>query len=1028
MRGLGEEAMKTGGRYSRRVTVTAALCIVLVLSAVTLKDVSFGRSVSTGERRFSIVVELFGSDAEKIERTITVPIEEALAAVPCITSLRSVSRYGYSRTDITVSSRCDPDRFYLALRDAVDRAYRGFPRSVQKPRIFGTGSSSRPVFIAAFSPGGQRGPEGGAGGQAHHGLSRLRDTIEAEVKPAFKKIEGVGEIEIGGGALSQIHVAVSSAKSARYGITFREIAAALRAGNSEGPLGTLTEMGRERSLSIGSEYKTVEDIAATHIPLRSNVAPVRLSDIAAVTKGVRSRDSISRVDGERRVVLAVKEDGSSNIISLSRKLNQELDELRRNGFECTVVLDAGCTAREAVVRVVRAIFFSTCSVCLFLSLFAGRAREIPVLVLSLPVVLLTSAALLTAAGVSLSSWILSGFTVGIGLIIDSGIIIAEGGTSNARSPAGALISSAATTIAAAAPLFMMKYELPQAGAITLSLTVLIAAGTALPLIFMPAYLDLNRDARPGRTPRAVVRTGRSPLTFRILSRVLLRRFYRTVKFAVRRKRWVMTAAAVVTVAAMAATTARGIDFSPASGGETVYVHIEGKTAETVQSMDGKAGRIAAALRGLPGIERVGTTAKRGSAEMTITFDPIRTTRQTVEESVERAGEAVPGCFVYIPENGGRVFEVTISGSDIPTLKRIARRSAGLLTEQEMVEQVVFHFKDDLPAYRVRVDHNRAGRTGWSTAEIGSYLNRNLYGPPAVKWRLEGREIDIRVMGDTGAVNSGQDLAAVPLPVESGGVLRLGEITAIVPDTVPSAIYRKNRQRAVYFTVQVGGASGDGRGPGLSSTVETVRRTLGTIRLPAGYGFEMDKRIFELQRRFRLLGFLFVLSAVLIYMILAAQFESLLLPVPVMLSIPVSLSLPLLVRSAAGAPMTLEALIGIIILGGIIVNNAILITTTAGVSAGRGACSTHRVVRALRARLRPLLLTSGTTVLSSVPLIISSAISVQTGDMAGTLAAIMIWGIVGSLLSAFLFLPAVLVLFIGGLLPARHLSRSASSPF
>jgi len=1005
--------MKTTGWYSRRVTVTAVLCIVFVVSAVSLEDASFGRSASTGKRRFSVVVELFGSDAEKIERTITVPIEEALATVPCVTSLRSVSRYGYSRTDLTVSSRCDPNEFYLELRDAVDRAYRGFPRSVQKPHIFGTGSSSRPVFIAAFSPG-----------QAHHGLSHLRDVIEAEVKPAFKKIEGAGEIEIGGGALSQIHVAVSSAKSARYGFSFREIAAALRTGNSEGPLGTINEMGRELSLSLGGGYETVRDIASTLLALRGGFGTVRLSDIAAVTKGVRSRDSISRVDGERRVVLAVKDDGSSNIISLSRKLNQEIEKQRRKGFECTVVLDAGNTARAAVVRVVCSIIFSICSVCLFLVLFAGRAREILVLVLSLPVVLLTAAALLTTAGISLGPWILSGFTVGIGLIIDSGIIISENRHRNRRSavpfpapPSGALISSAATTIAAAAPLFFLRHELPQVGAITLSLTVLIAAGTILPLLFMPAYLSIGRCPRSGRPPRRITRS-------------LLRCFYRMVMLAIRNRKWMIAAAAVITGLTVAVTVSRGIDFSAASGGETIYGHIEGKTAETVSSMDGKAGRVAAALESLPGIERTGTTAKRGSAEMTITFDPSRTTRKTVEKAVERAGAAVPGCFVYIPENEGRAFEVTVSGSDSSTLKRIANRAADLLSRKAIVEQVVLHFKEDLPAYRVRVHHDKAGRSRWSAAEIGRFLNRNLYGPPAVKWRLEGREIDIRVMGNNAAVTSGRELAAVPLPAGGGRILRLGEAAAIEAGTVPSAIYRKNRQRAVYFTVHAGGA---GRRTGIGEVVAKIRETLATIRLPAGYGFEMDKRIFERQRRFRILGLLFVLSAVLIYMILAAQFESLMLPVPVILSIPVSLSLPLLFRSIGGAPLTVETLIGIIILGGIIVNNAILITTTAAPSTpgrvpdDRGTHSTHRVVRALRNRLRPLLLTSGTTVLSSVPLLISSAVSDRTGEMAAALASIMVWGTAGSLLSTFLFLPAVLVMFIGGLLPVRHLFQSASSP-
>ncbi len=983
--------MKTAGRHSRRVPVTAVLCIVLVLSAAALEDVSFGRAASTGERRFSIVVELFGSDAEKIERTVTVPIEEALAAVSCITSLRSVSRYGYSRTDLTVSSRCDPEGFYLALRDAVDRVYKDLPRSVQKPRVFGIGSSSRPVFIAAFSAG-----------RSHPGLSRLRDVIEAEVKPAFEKIEGTGEIEIGGGARSQVHVTVSAARSARYGLTLQEIAAALRAGNSEGPLGTIHENGRELTVSLGGGYETVEDIASTHLSTRGGLSPIRLSGIAAVTKGVRTRDSISRVDGQRRVVLAVKDDGSTNIISLSRKLNQEIEKLRRKGFECTVVLDAGETAGEAVVRVIRAIFFSICSVCLFLVLFAGRAREILILALSLPVVLLTASALLTTAGVSLSPWVLSGFTVGIGLIIDSGIIISENRSCNARgnpSAAGTLISSAATTIAAAAPLFLVRHELPQVGTITLSLTVLIAAGTVLPLLFMPAYL------------------GRPPVPSRKISRGLLRCCYRTVLFSLRYRRWTPAAAVVLILLTAAVTVRRGTDFSAAAGGEAVSVHIEGKTAETVSSVDAKAGRIAAAVTELPGIERTGTTAKRGSAEMTVIFDPARTDRKTVEETVERAGAAVPGCFVYIPASGGRgagggrAVEVTVSGREMSLLKRIARRSAELLSREETVEQVVLHFKDDLPAYRMRVDHDRAGLSGWSAAEIGDSLNRNLYGPPAVKWRLDGREIDIRVMGENGAVSSGQELAAVPLPAGSGRTLRIGEVATIEPGKTPSAIYRKNRQRAVYITVHGGE---EGKRAGLGEFVAEIRETLGTIKVPAGYGFEMDKRVFELQKRFRLLGLLFILSAVLIYMILAVQFESLLLPVPVMLSIPVSLSLPLLFRSIGGAPLTVEALIGIIILGGIIVNNAILITTTVG------SHFTHSIVRALRARLRPLLLTSGTTVLSSIPLLITSE------DMARTLASIMIWGTAGSLLSTFLFLPGILVMFIEGLLPVRHLFRSASS--
>ena len=1005
--------MRSESWRTRPIPAAAVLLGVSALSLYFLQRASLGPA---GEQRFAsyaILIECAGVDSRRIERAITMPLEDEVAGIPGIVEIRSVSEYGKSRVTVVAGEGEGRGELSLGLRDAVERVYERLPLAAQKPEILSSSISQRPVFVASVRA---------AGGSEEE----LRDLVEREVKPAFAKVPGVGEVETGGGAAREVHVRVDPRKAAQRGLSLAAVAEQIARQDLLAPAGALRAAERRVGASVSGRMHSIEDLARLPIALPTalpqGAAAIALAEIAEVGYGLRERESVSRVDGREAVVIFARSTGTANLIAVSRGLRAEAALWEARGLAFDVILDQGRALERAAGGIISSLLQGLLVVTAVLPLFVRNARRIAVLAAALPLTGLIVVAALTIAGISLDQYVLSGLAVGIGTILDTGIIVSEQrGIRQVRALTPSLAASLATTLIVLVPLLFLEFLTAGIREAAIAIALLLVVSFSLDMLFLPAFFLAGERGSAGGAPTAAGGSGRGDRRrfSRAASRRALRALHALVDFTIRRRAVVLAGAAALVGAMGAALVLGGKDFSAAVEDSSISAHVEFEPGATIDSVDARILAYTGLLKGCPGVGMIESIARRGSAEMQVRFDPARTTRSRVASFMRGQGERVPGGFVYLPEGApqsARGIEIAIRGDDDAVLRELARDAARALGSEPWVHQVVLNFKEAPPALIVAVDHRRAERFGVRAAEIAGTLRWALHGPVALKWIEADREIDLRVM-ETGARQATRDdILAVPVRNAAGAVRPVGGLAELDVRPEGGKIFRKDRQRAVYLTVHAGGT--------VDEAARRIRGALAGLALPPGYAFELDRDVRELSESFRLLWISLGLSAVFIFVVLAGFGESLASPIAVLSILPTSLAFPVVAHALRGDPLCVPVLVGFIMLSGMVVNNSILVIdairdrlrgSPSGSSGGARAARMRSALHAaIRGRIRPLLITSVATIAGTVPLLFARS---QGSDFLSALAFVVFWGMLGSLVSTILVVPA-LAAAVPGLISMR----------
>ena len=1017
--------------YRRPTTVLAALCAVLALSGAALQELRLGPSRNAAAS-LSVIIRHHGVGSREIERGIALPLEEALASVGGVAEIRSRSEYGRCRVDLLLGSRTDIDEAASETRRAVDRAAADLPSSAQKPLIVSSSLDCRPVFVLVFSPSGVEAAE-------------MRASAEEDIKPAFARIQGTGEVEVLGGRQREIHVQVDAARAVRYGVTVSQVAAWLRRRSVVAAGGTLALGHREAGVVFRGRVDDLQRLASLECPLPGG-STVPLETLASVGYGFREPETVSRIDGAERVVLAVQSSGTANLIALSRRLRGEASRWAARGFAGDILLDAGHDVARSLSRVFSAVAVGMLAMASFLFLFAGRRWKAFLLGLFLPLSALATFACMALLGVDVDHYVLAGMAVGMGFLVDIAIILNEGA---ACAGAGRLrelgrlfpplAAATMTTAVALVPLFTVGDLVSGTKATASSLLLLLGVGFLFGVVFLPSLLLLpiprHGAPRPGLAA-AGASAGRAP--FRP-GRVAPRRsgrarraVHRSLRFFAVGVAWTMAhplpvlcAACALTASAVLAAVLVPKDLQRGFESAAIYGRLELEAGTAVAAVDASCLALYRRLHGTPGIRHVETVARKGGAEVLVRYDPAAAPRREVAERMHMAAAGIGGGFLYLPEGAGvssRKIEITIQGEDHDRLREIARRAAALLQAQPWASGTVLHFKAPAPLLTVRIDHRRAG--GISTLDLARELRWSLHGPVALKWIEAGRETDLRVMAHGWAVLTRRELASLEISAPGGVFTEVGRIADFELTAASPTIYRRNRQRAVSLSVHSETLT-------LGAMAEAVREVLDDVAPPPGYAIELDGRAARLRKQHGKLFGALALAVVLIYMVLAAQAESLRSPLAVLFVVPTSLAVPLIALWIAGHAVTPAVLVGMIVLSGVVVNNAILVADDARRRLRLGgrftsparAAARRALMSALRKRLRPLLLTSATSVLGVLPLLAAAG---GGSSFLAVVAFVIFWGVVGSLLSALVFLPALAAAFPRLLLPRPPLQLSSEA--
>ena len=949
--------------YNRRVTRISVMVILCLTAGIGMRTASFGRGLTKDSIYYIITVRHFGTDPERIERTITIPLENGISSLPGITEIRSVSELNTSRITIQIDRGTDLPSFFLLLRDAVDSVYETFPHSVQRPEIFSTTGVSHPVMVIA--------------------LQSPADYIEKEIKPALKKISGIGEIVSGGEAAVELHIKTKSAQLNQAGISVPRLGEIIRSSQGNTQTGSIAINGLEKPVQLMGRIHSLAELKRLPLSLPGGRI-VSLRQLAGLNQQTRHRDTISRLDGQLFTILYVKDSGLRSPVEISRAVRKNLTKISTDGYD--IIYDFGRTLELSIREAAVTIFISMGIAAFFLAIFFNKGNAPLVLALLIPLNVLITLGCTSLFRLPVDTSMLAGVAFGIGIICDGGIVVTHTIIHNRKiegilrlfSP---LISGAATTIIAAVPLFFLPGNPGSVKQMTISFVILVAVSTGTCLLFLPPLLDFRSDT-PRKSYRGIVKM-----------------FWKFIRFPFHIPAAPLILGAVLTAAGICSLAFLPRSISQIDTEPIVYGQMECKRGASIEFVDKELQRVFSRFSNLPGIEKVETLARRNRGTFSVHFDPNLIPRDQVTDTLYQANALYTSSFLYVSGTNSGLTEVKLDfiGPETGYLKQLAGETAGLFQSFHWVDKAVLHFTNGEPGWTFKPDREKMAAARLPFQQVAGSLRWGLFGPVVFKWIDVDKERDVRVMGERSTFEPMEE-------IQNGGVLNqdnrfipLLSLGSFQLKTEESAIHRLNRQRSASISIQTQLSS-------LKDLRKKLQAATGSFSLKQGYGIRIDPSLKHLEENYAALRYSLVMALVLVYMVLAAQYESFSAPLIIFLSIPLSLSFPLIGLLLFGRHVTPASFIGMVMVTGLSVNNAILIVED--VLCRHGSTSPGRikkkVLSALRTRVSPLALTTGSTLLGLIPLFFYSG---YASGMVREVAFTVFTGIAGSAVVTFLLIPA-----------------------
>jgi HAE1 family hydrophobic/amphiphilic exporter-1 len=916
----------------------------------------------------------------------------------------------------------------LHVRERLDNLAGSLPQAAGRSTILSTDPGAEPILIAGVTAAvpADDGPSARGPAPAMREIERLAETV---FRRRLEQLGGVGRVMVVGGAEREIRIEVDPALIEARGLTVEDVAAVLETANASAPGGTIRRGRHRYALRALGELASLEDVERVVVARGEGGATVRVADVAMVADTVRERDAAVYLNGRPAIGLMIYKESGANTVSAARQVESTFAELERRhrGIELATVTSQAGFITAAIGNVLWALVLGGLCAGLILFPFLGDPRWPGVLALAIPISSLGAFILLHCSGVSLDVMSLGGLALGVGMLVDGSIVVLENvfrhreegvpaelaAVRGAEEVQGPIVASTLTTIAVFGPIvFVDGLAGALFGELALAVAFSLLASLGVALTVLPA-LAARLGARDTVSAGSGL-VGRRPTLFeRGFAEVAFayeRLLCRTLDRPHRVLAW--TGAALMAAIAIALFLPR--DVLPEVDQRSFTARLALDPGTPLERTEALALDLDRWLRRQPEVGAVQVRVGRASATEvgrlggggpdTAVLDVRLKGRGSSTGSVmERLREA----FDHLPPGwlrleAGRATElgtvlgtadadlaVEIRGSDLEALRRGAREVAGRLARLSLLADVGFEVEAGHPEIRIALDRDAVARHGLEVQTVVAALIDRTRGRIATRFVDFDRRVPVVVrVGEQERSDLDRILAG---SVEG---VPLGLLLEVERTTGPIAIRREAQERIARVTADM--VAGD-----LAGAIGAVREAVEGVDLPEGVRLQVGGGSTELRRSFREMGLAFLLALFLIYMILAAQFDSLVLPLVVLLAVPLALIGAILLLALTGNGLDAMSLIGIVVLTGIAVNNAIvMLDFILRVQAG-GMSLRSAIEEAGRARLRPILMTSSTTILGLLPM----ALGLGSGaELRAPLAVAAIGGMVTSTTLVLLVVP------------------------
>lgn len=962
---------------NRPITVLMLTAVVLALGFVAFRGLPLDLLPSLEFPVAAVITSYSGAGPREVENLVTRPIEQALATVGNVTNIYSTSSRGQSIVVVEFNWGTNMDFATLEMRERIDLVSGFLPDEADKPMVVTFDPAQIPVMALVL--------EGDASPQ------RLRELAVDVVAPRLERLEGVASVGTAGGQERQIQVLARPSALQAYGVTLEQIAQLLAAENINLPGGSVVEGGREYLLRTSGEFQSVEEIAALRIPTATG-AQVALRDLARVEDTFADVTEITRLNGNPSVGLSIQKEAQANTVEVARRVRAEIERIEADlgpGYRLLTVFDQAEFIELSIQQLVENALVGAVLAGLVLLLFLRNLRATLVVVLSIPISVVATFVLVYFAGISLNIISLGGLALGVGMLVDNSIVVLESifrhrtegkpareaADVGAREVAMAITASTLTTVAVFVPVLFIEGIASQifrdlALTVAFSLTAsLVVAVTLVPLL-SSRMLAAPSVAKPPAT--------RTPLE-------RIKDVYgRALAWTLRHRRLVALLTTLAVVGSLSLVPRIGAEFIPETDQGiitmTVTMPVGTPLAETSQVME----RLEAEIRAIPEVATVYSTMGSGSsnlgfslgggtggdqATLQITLVPLdeRSRSSTeVAEEIRMLASRVPGIEYSVSAAnmmvslGGSPISIELRGENEVQLMAVAEELAARIRAIPGTREVETSIDTQRPEYTVQIRRERAGELGLTAPQIASAVQTAVDGKVATRFRGGGEEVDVLVRLVPEARQNLDALSRIPIASPVAGMIPLSEAATLTLTSAPLSLNRSNQARVISVTGQVVGRD-------LGSVMQEVQREIEAMNIPASIQVDYTGQVELMAEAFEQLGLALILAVFLVYAIMASQFESLRHPLAVMFTMPLAVIGVLFGLWVTGHTINVPSLIGIILLAGIVVNNAIVLVDYVNLLRREGMAREEALIEAGRTRLRPILMTALTTILGMLPL-------------------------------------------------------------
>ncbi len=1010
----------------RPVTMIIMVSVLLILGFFTYSKLSVDLLPEMELPVAAVMTSYSGAGPEEVESGVTELLESALTTVSNVDTIQSISAAGQSVVIMMFNWGTDMDAAAIEMKDSIGFVEGYLPDGASDPLVIKMDPTMMPIMQIGISG---------------EDLAQVQEIAEEVIEPRLSRIPEVASVIITGGQERQVKVEIDPVRLENYGLTLSQVAQVLQMENFNMSSGKITQGTREYYVRNMQEFETIEDIRNVAI-VTATGSNLRLGDIATITDGYKEMEQFTRVNHREAVGVHLMKQSDANTVKASEAVRKELAKIQQElnlDLDVDIVYDAAEYINQSIDSTIKMIYEGALLAVLVLFLFLRNMRSTLIIFTAIPLSIIATFILMYFYGTTLNLITMGGLALGVGRIVDDSIVVfeniyrhrslglppMEAAVTGASEVSSAVIAATMTFIAVFLPMVFVEglasiIFAPMA--MTISFAILCSLFVALTVIPLMSSRILT-DKSMQRITEGSGRIFNATQKFGGWIDSLGERYKVLIQACLNRRRRVIIIVTLLMVASLAAIPLVGAEFMPATDSGEISVSIETDKGSTLEDTDEVIRQVENRLLDIPEVELVFTSvgsagtmmmsSGSGGTNTSILYVKLcpKNERQRGVEMVAEdmrqqlaglAGTKVAVSVMDATSSFGSTSPVVvqISGDDLDVLREISTEVADIVRSTPGTREVTSSITDGNPEMQIRIDRARAAAYGLTPMQVASEIKSAMDGTVATRYKVDGQEVDVKVSYTSEGHSDVDYLTNLTILSPQGAVVKLSQIATFELAQGPVQIIREDQVRKAEVTAVLLNRD-------LNSVMTDIQASIDQMNLPAGYEITFGGENEEMMESFASLAVALLLAIILVYAVMAVQYESFFNPFVIMFSIPTCIIGVVFGLLLTGRSFSITAFIGVIMLVGIAVANAIVYVDYLKRLRERGMERDEAIAEAGRVRLRPILMTAFTTILAMLPMAIGLG---EGAELIAPLATVVIGGLLASTLITLVLVPVVYSIF------------------